>query len=207
MALARMMSGAGLKQLHAKVLQTLPREGAPKTVDASLDEIRVVQRSDLFKYAGSQAKGDVGAAYDILSQVQNKLMPARVASPSSFMIELWQLLPNFATALVPDAEAKGKKNKQIMGQAAVDHMWQTISTTPEDTVSQRDVDQLGVWAWLLKKEEQQQLHALSMRLLNTKQATPAKRSLKPAEHKTSKKAKCKQLEPEHNTALAFLGVK
>eukprot|EP00971_Amphidinium_carterae_P153000 3033126-Amphidinium_carterae.1 len=78
---------------------------------------------------------------------------------------------------------------------------------PEDTLDQRDIDLLGVWAYLLTKEEQQELHSLSMRVLNAKQATPAKRSLKPAEHKTSKKAKCKQLEPEHTSALAFLGVK
>eukprot|EP00971_Amphidinium_carterae_P221581 4398423-Amphidinium_carterae.1 len=141
--LVRKLSGeSGLKKLHADVIGSLSTPAKPKTVDEALQALRDLQSGDLCLYAGSQAKGDVSAAIDILSQVQNKLMPARVASPSSFMQEFWALLPNFATAEVPDEKAKDDTKKLLMGQQAVDHMWRAIKMAPEDTLDQRDIDLL-----------------------------------------------------------------
>eukprot|EP00971_Amphidinium_carterae_P338746 6476246-Amphidinium_carterae.2 len=124
------------------------------------------------------------------------------------MLQLWQKLPLFASVEIPPSGASAPDTKKVlMGQPAIDHMWNELKSTPEDAVRQSDIDSLGVWAWLLPSASQQQLHALSMKLLNARQATPAKRQLKvDADNKTSKKSKPKVV-PDNHTALAFLGVK
>eukprot|EP00971_Amphidinium_carterae_P303052 6021832-Amphidinium_carterae.1 len=209
MALVRVMSGEeGLRRVRQEILNILPSEGQQKTVECALDDIKALQRKQLFQYAGSQAKGDVAATLETLTEIDCKIMPARIASPSAFMLSVWAKLPYFAVVELPVDGAEDASEKTVlMGQKAVNHMWQAIEATAEPELSQQDVDALGVWAWLLTNEQQEKLHALSMRVLNSKQATPAKRQLHAREQKTSKKSKVQKAEPENQAALAFLGVK
>eukprot|EP00971_Amphidinium_carterae_P013594 267862-Amphidinium_carterae.1 len=205
MALMKMITGeAGVKRLQDSILAALPSSGKAISVDAALEQLKTLQRGDLCKYAGTQGKGDMETAIQTLTEIQAKMMPARVANPTTFVQALWLRLPFFAAVEKVSAKGTEEKKELLMGQQAVDSMWQSIKSQSEGEVSQKDIDNLGVWAWLLTQEERTQLHTLSMKLLSGKQATPAKRLLKGGEQKTSKKSKQKH-EAENSAALAFLG--
>eukprot|EP00971_Amphidinium_carterae_P352561 6492650-Amphidinium_carterae.1 len=207
MALMSIITGTeGLKRVHAKILAVLPSSGKPKSIDAALEELKTLERGDLCMYSGAQAKGDIAMAVQTLSEIQGKMMPARVANPTSFVQSLWLRLPFFATLERVVAEGSEETKELLMGQAAVNAMWLMIKSKADADIEQHEVDTLGVWAWLLTQEEREELHNLSMRLLVSRQATPAKRVLKGADQRTSKKSKHKQ-EPENSAAMAFLGVK
>eukprot|EP00971_Amphidinium_carterae_P331148 6464544-Amphidinium_carterae.1 len=207
MALMKMITGdAGVRRLQTRILDALPSSGKAKSVEDALEQLKLLQRGDLCKYAGSQGKGDMETALQTLTEIQAKMMPARVANPTPFVQALWLRLPFFAAVEKVSKKGTEEEKKLLMGQEAVDHMWQSIQSTAEGEVQQKDIDNLGVWAWMLTQEERSKLHALSMKLLSGKQATPAKRLLKGGEQKTSKKSKQKH-EAENSAALAFLGVK
>eukprot|EP00971_Amphidinium_carterae_P336454 6472834-Amphidinium_carterae.1 len=154
MALLRVMTGiGGLQRVHKSVLELLPADGVPKNVETVLAEVKTLQNGELVKYSGAQAKGDVAAAVEVLAQISCKLMPSRVDAPSPFMLQLWQKLPLFATVEIPPLEATSSDDKKLlMGQAAVDKMWETLKSTPEAQLRQSDVDALGIWAYLLSSE-------------------------------------------------------
>eukprot|EP00971_Amphidinium_carterae_P295301 5864505-Amphidinium_carterae.2 len=208
LALLKVMSGAaGQRKVQTSILAVLPDAGSPKSIDIAVEELKTMERSDLCRYAGSQSKGDLAATLELLNQIKCSIMPARVASPSPFMLSLWSRLPFFATVEVEAKGGKEEEKKILMGQVAIDHLWETLQSTPEADVTQRQVDSLGVWAYLLSKEAQEQLHAMSLKVLNARQVTPAKRQLRKGEEKTSKKSKAQAHEPENQTAMAFLGIK
>eukprot|EP00971_Amphidinium_carterae_P048757 960905-Amphidinium_carterae.1 len=120
MALVRVMTGEeGTKRIQAAVLEILPSHGHPKSVENALDEIKKLQRGDLAKFAGSQAKGDIAAVSETLGQIQCQIMPARVSNPSTFIQSVWLRVPFFATVAKASTDKDGSEVLDLlMGQPA-----------------------------------------------------------------------------------------
>eukprot|EP00971_Amphidinium_carterae_P106496 2109201-Amphidinium_carterae.1 len=96
------------------------------------------EHGDLCMYSGAQAKGDVAMAVQTLSEIQGKMMPARVANPTSFVQSLWLRLPFFAAVERVVAEESEQTKEPLMGQAAVNAMWLSIKSKADADIEQHE---------------------------------------------------------------------
>eukprot|EP00971_Amphidinium_carterae_P329760 6462423-Amphidinium_carterae.1 len=200
----------GKKKLQSAVLDAFPSESKPVGVNAAFAALEQLKSSELYKFAGTAAKGDVNSAFTIVAALQSGRAPQKPSdSTTDFCTQMWTRLPCFVQFKSCPAGKDEKEAVQLFGSEALKAKWELLKKRPSDKLTLQDLDEMNCFAFLLTSDVHAELKKLSAQVLASTPTTPAAKRPPPKEEKSgkppAKRTKAEASEPK-SKAANFLGI-
>ena len=195
-----MVGDSGMRCLQDATKRYFPAvERTEITVGAAQKNVKKLQTTKLYKFAGSAAQGIVDTAWDWLEALANEKPPVFPFNTSEFQESLRDNLGYFLKHEV--------KGKYVFGKDAADLKFDALATK----ASTDDIKLVVTFGWLLEDDKR----AKATKMLNDTRATAAKSMAAVAQAKSMKSSASssadgagpakKQKTPELAAALAMFG--
>lgn len=149
-----MLGDAGFEKLQADFMKNLPSKNVEQDLAAAVQGVRLVLAAQLFKFVPKENQGQLNAAYELLARMQQGFAPIMPKAPCTFLKDVWARLPLFARTT---RATNGGKKVTLTGAEAARHMLTELTQMEGDKMTFEHIENLSIFAFLLKKEEQETL--------------------------------------------------
>ena len=207
------------ERLEKEVIQMLPGADQGMSMQQVLDELKRLQGTELFKYAGKTGKAVVTTSIDLINKLASGVIPSSPEGRSDFYLALWAAMPYFVSTQVPAKSPEDAKDNEsgddvyseslfttIRGKEALVCLWEEVKAK-KDAAKPEEFETLCLFSKWLPHELQADVNNSYVACLkkSTASVSQAASSSSSSSKPVPQKRKAAQPSHKNKAARSFLG--